>query len=61
MEAAWAYHHRPNVKGFLVRRQKILALSDEVKKMAWKAQQRLHKRFQAFAAADKNKNQIGTA
>lgn len=61
VEAAWAYHHRPNVTGFLLRRQKNLALSDEVKKMAWKAQQRLHKRYQAFAARDKNKNQIVTA
>ena len=29
VEAAWAYQHRPNVTGFLLRRQKILALSDE--------------------------------
>jgi hypothetical protein len=61
VEAAWAYQHRPNVTGFLLRRQKNLALSDEVKKIAWKAQQRLHKRYQAFAARDKNKNQIVTA
>ena len=61
VEAAWAYPHRPNVTGFLLRRQKNLALSDEVKKIAWKAQQRLHKRYQAFAARDKNKNQIVTA
>jgi transposase len=31
MEAAWAYQHRPNVIGNLQRRQKNLALSDEVK------------------------------
>jgi len=61
VEAAWAYQHRPNVTGFLLRRQKNLALSDEVKKIAWKAQQRLHKRYRAFAARDKNKNQILTA
>jgi len=61
VEAAWAYQHRPNVTGFLLRRQKNLALSDEVKKIAWKAQQRLHKRYQAFASRDKNKNQIVTA
>jgi transposase len=48
-------------RGFLLRRQKNLALSDEVKQMAWKAQQRLHKRYTAFAARDKNKNQIVTA
>jgi transposase len=61
VEAAWAYQHRPNVTGFLLRRQKNLALSDEVKKIAWKAQQRLHKRYRAFAAQGKNKNQIVTA
>ena len=48
MEAAWAYQHRPNVTGFLLRRQKNLKLSDEVKAIAWKAQQRLHKRYKTF-------------
>jgi transposase len=51
VEAAWAYQHRPNVTGFLLRRQKNLALSEEVKKMAWKAQQRLHKRYTALRPA----------
>jgi transposase len=61
VEAAWAYQHRPNVIGFLLRRQKSLAISEEAKKIAWKAQQRLHKRYQAMAARGKNKNQIVTA
>lgn len=61
VEAAWAYQHRPNVTGFLLRRQKNLALSDEVNRIAWKAQQRLHKRYMAFAARGKSKNQIVTA
>jgi transposase len=61
VEAAWAYQHRPNVTGFLLRRQKNLKLSDEMKKIAWKAQQRLHKRYKTFAARGKNKNQIVTA
>jgi transposase len=61
VEAAWAYQHRPNVTGFLLRRQKSLTLSDEVKQMAWKAQCRLHKRYRAFARRGKNKNQIVTA
>ena len=61
VEAAWAYQHRPNVTGFLLRRQKSLALSDQVQQMAWKAQYRLHKRYQAFALRGKNKNQIVTA
>jgi transposase len=61
VEAAWSYQHRPNVTGFLLRRQKNLALSEEVKKIAWKAQYRLHKRYKAMAARGKNKNQIVTA
>ena len=42
-------------------RQKALALSDEAKKIAWKAQQRLHKRFTVMAARGKNHNQTMTA
>ncbi len=61
MEAAWAYQHRPNVTGFLLRRQKTLALSEEVKKIAWKAQQRLHKCYQRMTLRGKNKNQVTTA
>lgn len=61
VEAAWAYQHRPNVTGFLLRRQKSLALSDEVKQVAWKAQHRLNKRYKAMSARGKNKNQIVTA
>jgi transposase len=61
MEAAWAYQHRPNVIGNLQRRQKNLALSEEAQKIAWKAQQRLHKRYRALDARGKNKNQIVTA
>jgi transposase len=61
VEAAWAYQHRPNVSGSILHRQKNLDLDDEVKKMAWKAQQRLHKRYTALAARGKNKNQIVTA
>jgi transposase len=61
VEAAWAYRHRPNVSGSILRRQKNLKLDDEVKKMAWKAQQRLYKRYTALAARGKNKNQIVTA
>src|SRR3954447_19359727 len=61
VEAAWAYQHRPNVTGFLLRRQKSLAISDEVKQIAWKAQYRLNKRYKAMSARGKNKNQIVTA
>jgi transposase len=61
VEAAWAYQHRPNITGFLLRRQKNLELSEEAKKIAWKAQQRLHKRYKAMAVRGKSKNQIVTA
>jgi len=61
VEAAWAYQHRPNVTGYLLRRQKSLALSDEVKAIAWNAQYRLNKRYKAMDARGKNKNQIVTA
>jgi transposase len=60
-EAAWAYQHKPNVTGFLLRRQKNLVISDEAKRVAWKAQHRLHKRYKSMAARGKNKNQIVTA
>lgn len=61
VEAAWTYQHRPNIQGRVLKRQKSLALSDEAKKIAWKAQQRLHKRFTALAARGKNNNLIVTA
>src|SRR5579862_8652735 len=61
VEAAWAYQHRPNVTGFLLRRQKSLALSAETKEIAWKAQQRLHSRYKKLSAGGKNKNQVVTA
>jgi hypothetical protein len=41
--------------------QKSLAISEPAKKIARKAQQRLHKRYQALAARGKNKNQLVTA
>jgi len=61
VEAAWAYQHRPNVTGFLLRRQKSLAMSDEVKQIEWKAQHRPNKRYKSMSARGKNKNQIVTA
>jgi transposase len=61
VEAAWAYQHRPDVSGFLLRRQKALALSDEVKRIAWKAQLRLSGRYRKLTARGKNKNETVTA
>ena len=56
VEAAWTYRHRPNGQGQVLRRQKSLALSEEAKQIAWKAQQRLYKRFTALAARGKERN-----
>jgi hypothetical protein len=61
IEAAWTYRHRPNVQGRVLRRQKSLAPSDEAKRIAWKAQQRLYKRFTALAARGKQNNVIAIA
>ncbi|HEX2521957.1 MAG TPA: IS110 family transposase [Terriglobia bacterium] len=61
IEAAWAYQHRPNLCGFLLKRQKALQLDPEIKAIAWKAQWRLHKRYQHLAVRGNNKPQIVTA
>jgi transposase len=61
LEAAWTYQHRPNVQGRVLRRQKSLALSEEATRIAWKAQQRLHKRFSALTARGKETNVAATA
>lgn len=61
VEAAWTYQHRPNVQGRVLRRQKSLVLSEEVTRIAWKAQQRLHKRFTALAARGKERNVVAIA
>jgi transposase len=61
VEAAWAYQHRPWIGGYLAKRQRDLTMSTEVKEIAWKAQNRLHKRYIKLTAAGKNKNQTVTA
>jgi len=61
IESAWAYQHRPWIGGFLLRRQRDLQLTPEVKEIAWKAQWRLHTRYKKLAAAGKKKPQIVTA
>jgi transposase len=61
VEAAWAYQRRPWIGGYLLRRQRDLNLSEEVKEIAWKAQYRLHKRYGKLTAQGKNKNQTVTA
>lgn len=61
VESSWCYQHRPNVCGFLLKRQKALQLDPEIKAIAWKAQCRLHQRYKHLALRGKNKPQIVTA
>jgi transposase len=61
VESAWAYRHRPAVNGRLLKRQRSLPLSDAAKQIAWRAQQRLHKRYAALMARGKHKHQVVTA
>ena len=42
-EAAWSYRHKPSLKGSLRKRQD--GLSPEVREIAWRAQERLHKKY----------------
>jgi transposase len=53
VEAAWAYRHRPSVGAKLRKRQ--THVSEEVKEISWKAQQRLHQRYKKLLAKGKNK------
>jgi transposase len=59
VEAAWAYRHRPAVGTALRKRQE--KVSEEVKEIAWKAQQRLHERYRKLLARGKNKGVVVTA
>jgi len=59
VEAAWAYRHRPSVERTLRKRQEHV--SEEVKEIAWKAQQRLHRRYWKLLAKGKNKGVVVTA
>ena len=43
LEAAWTYRHRPKLCGNQKKRQQ--GVSEEIKTISWKAQQRLHSRF----------------
>jgi transposase len=54
MQAAWAYRMKPRVEGTLRRRN--LVASQEVRDIAWKAQQRLHRKLGRLTAAGKHKN-----
>jgi len=59
VEAAWAYRHRPSIGKTLAARQQ--RSSAAVVELAWKAQQRLHRRYARLMARGKNKQQTVTA
>jgi transposase len=59
VEAAWAYRHRPSVGSALRKRQ--ANLSAEVNAIAWKAQHRLHGRYQRLLGRGKCQPQVVTA
>lgn len=59
IEAAWAYRHHPAVGHTLALRQR--RSSAAVTALAWKAQQRLHRRYRRLLARGKSKQQTITA
>jgi len=59
VEAAWAYRHQPQVSGVIKRRQQHVP--DEVKAAAWRAQQRLNKRYRSLIVLHKSKPKAVTA
>jgi transposase len=59
VEAAWAYRHRPAVGAALAGRQR--SCSAAVTALAWKAQQRLHRRYRRLIERGKSKQQTVTA
>jgi transposase len=58
-EAAFAYRHRPRIGVKLRKRQE--GLSEQVKAIAWKAQQRLYHRYRHLAGKGKVRQKIVTA
>src|SRR5215472_13680823 len=59
VEAAWAYRHQPAVGSTLRHRQ--ARSSPEVIEIAWKAQQRLHRRYGRLIARGKSQQTTITA
>jgi len=53
VEAAWCYRYRPSVQGALKKRSKDLPA--EVRRIAWKAQHRLHRRYRHHVGRGKVK------
>ena len=59
VESAWCYRHRPSVGAKLRKRQQ--GVPAQITEIAWKAQNRLHKRYIKLAMAGKDHRKIMTA
>jgi transposase len=59
VESAWSYRHRRRVGAKLRKRQEELPA--EITEIAWKAQNRLHKRYMTLMARDKDQRKTMTA
>ncbi len=59
VESAWAYRFRPSMSSEIRRRNEGVA--EPVRKIAWKAQHRLHRRYQRMQGRGKNKQQTVVA
>lgn len=58
-EAAWSYRYRPAIKGKIRKRQQ--GQSPEIQDMAWRAQDRLHRKYTHLIARGKHHNVAVTA
>ncbi len=59
VESAWSYRHKASMSYEIRRRNE--GVSEQVREIAWKAQQRLHRRYQRLQGRGKNKQQTITA
>jgi transposase len=59
VESAWCYRHWPRVGAKLRKRQQ--GIPAEIVEIAWKAQNRLHKRYKTLTMAGKDQRKVMTA
>ena len=59
VEAAWHYRHKPSKSKAIAQRNE--KLPERVQKIAWKAQERLHRKYMRLLMAGKPKNKVCVA
>src|ERR1700684_21048 len=59
VESPWSYRHRPSIGARLRKRQE--GVPAQITEIAWKAQNRLHKRYMKLMAAGKDQRKVMTA